>query len=151
MSTITRVPHKPSARDSALAQAARDVLLDYARQGRALTLRIDGTDHDSTIELPASALPLLVDILNAIALGNSVTVVPRPAELTTVEAAELLNVSRPFLIKLLETGAIPYRKVGTHRRIRLEDVLDYKARDDRDRDAALDQLVREAQEHDMGY
>jgi len=77
--------------------------------------------------------------------------IPENAELTTVQAAEILNVSRPFLIKLLEENAIPHRKVGKHRRIRMEDVMTYKARIEREREAVLDQLVSEAQAQDMGY
>ena len=68
-----------------------------------------------------------------------------------VQAADILNVSRPFLIKLLEDGQIPYRKVGKHRRIRMEDVMNYKQAIDRERESVLDQLVANAQEQDMGY
>ena len=71
--------------------------------------------------------------------------------MTTVQAAEVLNVSRPFLIKRLVEGAIAYRKVGTHRRIRMEDVMAYKKWIDQEREAILDQLVADAQEYDMGY
>jgi excisionase family DNA binding protein len=67
-----------------------------------------------------------------------------------VQAAEVLSVSRPCLIKLLKEGAIPHRKVGKHRRIRMEDVVAYKERVDRDREAILDQLAAQAQELDMG-
>ena len=92
-----------------------------------------------------------MDILEAMAAGRGVTIIPENAELTTVEAADVLNVSRPFIIKLLDEGAIPHRKVGKHRRIRMDDVMNYKAKIDAEREAALDQLVAEAQEHDMGY
>jgi excisionase family DNA binding protein len=85
------------------------------------------------------------------AAGRGVTIIPENAELTTVQAAEVLNVSRPFLIKLLEEEKIPYRKVGKHRRIRMEDVMAYKSAIDQEREAVLDQLVAEAQEQDMGY
>jgi excisionase family DNA binding protein len=92
-----------------------------------------------------------MDILEAMAAGRGVTIVPENAELTTVEAAAMLNISRPFLIQLLEKGVIPHRKVGKHRRIRVEDVMAYKERDDREREAVLDELVAEAQKSDMGY
>lgn len=82
------------------------------------------------IELPTSALRLLVDILAALAEGNAVKVVPIHAELTTQEAADLLNVSRPHMIKLLESGEISYHKTGKHRRVRFADLMDYKARRD---------------------
>ncbi|MFN9460694.1 MAG: excisionase family DNA-binding protein [Acidobacteriota bacterium] len=92
-----------------------------------------------------------MEILEAMAAGRGVTLVPENAELTTVQAADVLNVSRPFLIKLLEENALPHRKVGKHRRIRMEDVMAHKSRIDRDREAVLDQLAREAQEQGMGY
>ncbi|HXW71158.1 MAG TPA: helix-turn-helix domain-containing protein [Methylocella sp.] len=92
-----------------------------------------------------------MDILEAMAAGHGVTIIPESAELTTVQAAELLNVSRPFLIKLLDNGVIPHRKVGKHRRVRMEDVMAYKAAIDREREGVLDRLVGEAQEQDMGY
>jgi excisionase family DNA binding protein len=92
-----------------------------------------------------------MDILEAMAAGRGVTLILENAELTTVQAAELLNVSRPFLISLLESRALPYRKVGRHRRIRMEDVMAYKERIDREREAVLDELVAEAQKHGMGY
>jgi excisionase family DNA binding protein len=79
------------------------------------------------------------------------TLIPENAELTTVRAAEVLNVSRPFLIKLLEQGTISHRKVGKHCRVRMEDVMAYKNRIDRERENVLDQLAAEAQEQSMGY
>lgn len=75
----------------------------------------------------------------------------RSVELSAVQAAEALNVSLAFLIKLLDEGALPYREAGKHRRIRREDVLDYKERIDREREAVLDELAMEAQELGMGY
>jgi excisionase family DNA binding protein len=82
---------------------------------------------------------------------GGVTILPENAELTTVEAAEILNVSRPYLIKLLDQKAIPHRKVGKHRRIKLEDVMAYKRAIDEEREKVLDMLVAEAQDMDMGY
>jgi excisionase family DNA binding protein len=85
------------------------------------------------------------------AAGRGVTLIPQKAELTTVQAAEILNVSRPFLIKLLESKEIPYRKVGKHRRVKMEDVMAYKDRIDKERESILDALVADAQENNMGY
>ena len=106
---------------------------------------------EQPLELPAGAVSLLRDILDAMAAGRGVSLIPENAELTTVQAAAVLNVSRPFLIKLLTQGALPHRKVGKHRRIRMEDVMAYKARIDREREAVLDQLAADAQKNDMGY
>jgi excisionase family DNA binding protein len=107
--------------------------------------------QEAPIELPAVAVDLLLDILGAMAAGQGVTIIPENAELTTVQAAGVLNVSRPFLIKLLEDNAIPHRKVGKHRRVKMEDVMAYKARVDKDRETVLDALVADAQEQGMGY
>jgi excisionase family DNA binding protein len=151
MSMLTLLQPPPSAHDATVARVSSQLLSRYARQKQPLVLRVADGDQEAPIELPAGALALLVEILEVMAAGRGVTLIPENAELTTVQAAEALNVSRPFLIRLLDAGTIPYRKVGTHRRIRAEDVMTYKAAIDRDRKAALDQLVVEAQEQDMGY
>ena len=151
---MTMLAHRqlpPSARDAAIARASGQLLSPYALQKQSLTLHVTDADQKKPIELPAGAVALLMDILEAMAAGRGITLMPESAELTTVQAAELLNVSRPFLIRLLDEGAIPHRKVGKHRRIRMEDVMAYKAAIDREREAVLDQLVSEAQEQDMGY
>ena len=92
-----------------------------------------------------------MDILEAMAAGRGITLIPENAELTTVEAAEILNVSRPFLIKLLDERAIPHRKVGKHRRVRMEDVMSYKLAIDQERESVLDELARDGQAQGMGY
>ena len=107
--------------------------------------------YSEIIELPAAVVLLLRNILEAIASGRGVTIIPDNAELTTVQAADVLNVSRPYLIKLLDEKTIPHRKVGKHRRIRVEDVMAYKVAIDREREDVLDQLTREAQEQGLGY
>jgi excisionase family DNA binding protein len=151
---MTALAHRqlpPTAQESAIARASGQYLSRFARRNRPLTVRVTDAEQEQPIELPAGAVALLMDILEAMAAGRGVTLVPENAELTTVQAADLLNVSRPFLIGLLEAGAIPHRKVGKHRRIRMEDVMAYKERIDKEREAVLDELVADAQAHDMGY
>jgi excisionase family DNA binding protein len=149
MVAISQLP--PSAQESTAARQSMQRLARYARENQSLTLRVTDADHEDPIELPAGAVAMLMDILSAMAAGRGVTLIPVDAELTTVQSAEILNVSRPYLIKLLEEGQIPYRKVGKHRRIRMEDIMNYKRAIDKRREAVLDQLAAEAQEQDLGY
>ncbi|WLH06124.1 helix-turn-helix domain-containing protein [Pseudomonas lurida] len=111
----------------------------------------DKEDKPHTLVLPTSALRLLVDILGELAMGNAVKVVPVHAELTSQEAADLLNVSRPHLVKMLEEGAIPFTKTGRHRRIRFSDLMAFKQRRDEESQAAMEALANQAQELGMGY
>lgn len=111
----------------------------------------DKEDKPHTLVLPTSALRLLVDILGELAIGNAVKVVPIHAELTSQEAADLLNVSRPHLVKMLEEGAIPFTKTGRHRRIRFSDLMAFKQRRDEESQEAMEALAQQAQELGMGY
>ena len=151
MNMMARRQMPPSAQDAEIARASGQLLSRYVRSKAPLELRVTDGDQAEPIELPAGAVALLMDILEAMAAGQGVTIIPENAELTTVQAADVLNVSRPFLIKLLDEQRIPHRKVGKHRRIRMEDVMAYKASIDAEREGVLDQLAAEAQEQDMGY
>lgn len=151
MNEITHQPLPPSPDDAALARISGEILARYTASDRPFRLRVADTEPEQSIELPAGAVALLVDILDTMASGRGVTLIPEDVELTTVQAADVLHVSRPYLIKLLEEGRIPYRKVGNHRRIRMEDVMAYKTAIDREREAILDELAAEAQEQHMGY
>lgn len=151
MTVLAHRQPPPTAQEAELARISRQRLARFATEQRPLLLRVMDAGQEQPIELPAGAVAMLTDILESMAAGRGVTIIPEDAELTTVQAAEMLNVSRPFLIKLLEEGTIAHRKVGTHRRIRMEDVVAYKARIDQERERILDQLVADAQAHEMGY
>lgn len=143
----------PSQEDIALARESGRAL-SAVLPTRANTQQIDFYDAKGavrTVHIPTSALRLLVEVLTEIGQGNAVSIIPIHAELTTQEAADVLNVSRPFLVQLLEKGEMPFHKIGTHRRVRYQDVIAYKKRIDTERRKALDELAAEAQELGMGY
>jgi len=121
------------------------------RAPRAVTLRAEDNGREVSVTLPPDALRLFVEVLGHMANGSLVAVLPMHAELTTQEAAVFLNVSRPHVVRLLEEGKIPHHKVGTHRRIKLADVLEYKRREEADAKTALEELAAEAQKRDLGY
>jgi excisionase family DNA binding protein len=144
----------PSPAETKLAQESSRKLAKLlgAKKKTELRLRIQSdNDHEETVAVPLSAFRLLADILTEMAQGNAVTLIPVHAELTTQQAADLLNVSRPYLIDLLETGQIPHRKVGTHRRVLFQDLMAYKQKTDAARLKALKELSAHDQELGMGY
>ena len=114
----------PSLRpDAACAtRASSERLAAFLRKDRALILSVAGAHARETVELPPSVAALLLEILEDMAAGSAVAVLRRDTELTTQQAADYLNVSRPFLVGLLEAGEVPFRRVGTHRRVRFEDL-----------------------------
>lgn len=143
----------PSTQEVDAAQAAVDALRGLDLHGQPTRVRLASPDRPDEVEviLPAEALHLLLRILTHMASGHAVTVMPVEAELTTQQAADLLGVSRPYLVRLLDDGVIAHHKVGTHRRVKAVDVIEYKKRDDADRRSALDELAAEAQALDLGY
>lgn len=141
----------PSPTDVEIARASVRRLASLVQVGRPVVLRPRDEGQEEPIELPDGAVELLVDILDDMASGRAVTIGARSNELTTQQAAEFLNVSRPFLIRLLEEGKIPFRMVGSHRRVRFEDAARYKEATDIERQKVLDELAAEAQKLGMGY
>lgn len=135
------------------ARAAGEAVRAFrARKRRPSHVEViaDG-DRPTRVELPVEALDLFLEVLTHLSNGHGVTIMPVKAELTTQQAADLLNVSRPYVIKLLDERHLPFRKVGTHRRIRLDDLLAYKSIDEARRREAADALAAEAQALGLGY
>jgi excisionase family DNA binding protein len=136
------LPAETKAATTAARALARAV--DAAAEPRDLELYLtDGT----SIVVPRAALVLIVEVLTHLGDGERVIVAAEHAELSTQQAADLLNVSRPYILKLINERQLPARKVGTHRRILLGDLLAHKRRDDADRDAVLTELAGIGQEH----
>lgn len=142
----------PNDEDIILAETSGKQLAVYIRSTKEPVIKLmkEGRGGD-VLTIPASALHLLAVILHQMALGNAVTIMPVHAELTTQQAADILNVSRPFLVNLLEEGAIPFRRVGTRRRVLARDVLRYKQDIDERRLKVLEELAADAQKNNMGY
>lgn len=143
----------PSTRDAEQAQVAVRALSGLLRKKSPRTIRVqpEGTKEQITVTVPTEAFELFLDILAQMANGNAVSIVPVHAELTTQQAADLLNVSRPFFVGLLDDGKIPFRTVGTHRRVMVADLLAYKERDEAHRRKVADELAEEAQKLGLGY
>lgn len=150
MSTIDRGdPQHPS--DDQARQAsdvAKLLAAQLSEEGLPFTIQHDG--HDVAVKLPPAVGQLVVDLLSYIGRGDMVTIMPQHAVLTTKEAADYLNVSRPFLVRLLEKKEIPFHKVGSHRRVSFRDLAAYRKKRDRVRSEALDELQALGQEFDAG-
>ncbi len=142
----------PSHKEATLAEKSGKILSEYIKKTKNPELQlISNKKEDKKIIVPFQALRLLVGILEEMSQGNAVSLIPIHVELTTQEAADLLNVSRPYFINLLKDGKIPFRKVGTKRRILAKDVLRFKTNIEKKRLKALEALTKQAQELKMGY
>jgi len=139
-------PSLPSEADAEVAKESSRVLAAFLPKKSALRVRLLDDPRKETVALPASAVRLLVRILEETARGNAITLIPVHAELTTQQAADMLNISRPSLIQLLDEGKIEFRRVGTHRRVRFEALMAYKRAREAERRAALEELTRYDQE-----
>ncbi|WP_448073844.1 helix-turn-helix domain-containing protein [Georgenia yuyongxinii] len=149
MTALALTPVQPDEADIHAAVEALPHIKSYLAEHPDSVIRLVVADGpQETLEVPRGAVELLARVLAHMAAGQGVSVVPAHAELTTQQAADLLNVSRPFLIGLLDAGEIEYRKVGKHRRIKAQSLLAHMARDDQERREAADELTRLNQ--DMG-
>lgn len=148
MSDLIERPIMPSADDAEFAAHASRQLSRAKQEGMELRVQIDGGE---SLRLPKSVSTLLYRLLAEMAQGNAVTLIPIHAELTTQEAADYLNVSRPYLIRLLEEGRIRFSMVGTHRRVKFSDLEAYRKAAEDERQRVMDELAAQAQDLGMGY
>lgn len=138
----------PDKQDADLAIKSCKTLVPFIQsvKGSIVKVKVMVSNKERTLTVPLAAIQLLADILTEMGSGNAVTLTPIHAELTTQEAADLLNVSRPYLVKLLEENKIPHRKVGTRRKVLAVDILTYKKNIDKKRMKTLDELTKLSQE-----
>lgn len=146
-----KIVHLPTPAEVEQAKLSSRTLSKYADVDRVnLSLRGSNGESDELV-LPGHVRQILLDVLSEISQGNAISLIPYHQEISTQDAANLLNVSRPFLVRLLEDGEIPFRKVGAHRRVKLQDVLAFKEKTDNQRSLALDELAQLSQKEGMGY
>jgi excisionase family DNA binding protein len=140
---MSNTPELPSSDEVELARRAILSLSQALHRGDAKTVSVSADGGESaTVLIPRMAYDLFLEVLGQMAHGNAVTIVPVRAHLTTQQAADLLNVSRPFVIKLLDQEELAHHKVGTHRRIMAEELFAYKKRRDESSRRALAELSR---------
>lgn len=145
-------PIVPTPEEKQMAGHASKRLARVVHPGRRARLHeVTGKSGEGaeSVEIPASAVPLIQRVLAEMAKGNAVAVIPIHMELTTQQAADLLGVSRPFVVKLLESGELPFRKVGSHRRVLFKDAMEYRERISAAGQRALDELSQLSQELDI--
>ena len=138
----------PGDVDTEVAGRAARRINDYlsSHPGEDLIEALGEIGADDALVIPRPTVVLLAQVLSLLESGHGVQIIPKDAELTTQQAADVLNVSRPYLIGLLESRQIPFRKVGRHRRITFEALMEYKRQDDLKRRTAADDLADLSQE-----
>ena len=146
-----RAPKIARARVADKAEIARRALSALRLRKRSSPVHLHVEGESVPVAVPREAFDLFLEILRLTADGKTAAVLPLHSEVTTQQAAELLNVSRPYLVGLLDEGRIPFRLVGSHRRVRMDDLLAFKQADDARRTAILDELTSEAQRQGLGY
>ncbi len=156
MRTVDRIrevaPLPLNAKDKEMVRVAQRCImasLDHS-QAAVITLTTDTGEHP-TVEVPPSALKLIGQLLGAMSEGRPIVLMPTEQEFSTVEAANFLNVSRPFVIKEIDSGRLPHRKVGSHRRIAFEDLLAYAQKMRATQASALDRMAENAHELGLDY
>jgi len=151
--TATAVPEhvlSPDPSEQHEIVALREQLRRIAAQGERPVARLVSPDGIE-VEIPASAFAALQAVVRDMAQGLTITLIPHDRELTTKEAADILNLSRPFLVKLLDRGEMPFHRVGTHRRLKVEDLLAYRELRAARRREKLRELTKLSEQVEGGY
>lgn len=145
-------PPKMSAQELEMARVAQRCIMEALDRSKAvsITLMSDG-DEQPSVAVPPAALKLIGQLLGALSEGRPVVLMPGKQELTTVEAANYLNVSRPFVIKEIEAGRLPHRMVGRHRRIAFEDLVTYERKMREKQRAALERMAENERELGLDF
>ena len=146
------VPPPMSEREMEMARVAQRCIMEALDHSRAAAIMLTtDTGEHPCVELPSAALKLIGQLLGAMSEGRAISLIPAKQELSTVEAANFLNVSRPFVVKEIEAGRLPHRKVGTHRRVAFEDLREYSRKMRENQAAALDRMADNARELGLDY
>lgn len=148
------VQERTTRKDQKIAQSSIPKIRETSKKmtkGDSDYMKIAIEENGDFLKIPKKAMILLFEILENMAEGKSFMLIPSDAEVSTQQASDMLNVSRPHLVKLLEEGHIPFKKVGSHRRIELKDMLAYEEKQKKNRKEQLDFLSRQAQELNLGY
>lgn len=133
---------RPTKQEQETAMESYNALNAMLEQLASENLEIEIEETKEKIKIPQRALKLLAEILKATSQGNPISVIPIATEMTTQAAAEFLGCSRPHLVKLLESGEIAYTKVGKHRRVKFEDLMEHKRKKQEEREALLVEIMK---------
>ena len=151
MKTLIRKTTKEDQKLAKKSLSDFQVLSNVMNSSKDKTVRIQVNETENSITIPKKALGLLSTIIKNMAEGKTISIVPSNSEISTQQAADLLNVSRPHLVKLLNAQKIPFKKVGSHRRVLLKDIKNYEKVLAKERETQLDFLSKQAQELNLGY
>ncbi|MEM0911885.1 MAG: helix-turn-helix domain-containing protein [Pseudomonadota bacterium] len=151
--TMLNVQSLPNAEEIALAKlSSQELSAVLESNGEVQDFSVVGKDGEThQVKMPASAVKLMIEVLTQLGQGNSINITPIHAELTTQEAADLLKMSRPTFIKLLDAQEIPYTRKGNRRKVAFVDVMNYKQALDNKRLNTLDELTALDQDLELGY
>jgi excisionase family DNA binding protein len=151
MKTVLEKPTKAEQKFAKETMSELEKISDKKKSAFHLYLSFHSKGKEESLEIPTYVITYIKLLLSNMAEGKTVQISPIESELSTQEAADMLGVSRPFLVKLLEQGKIPFKKVGTHRRIDLKDLQTYERKQRAIREKNLNFLAGQAQDLNLGY